>query len=166
MAFSPKPLLKVWTMKLRFWLGLVLSLGPAGTAAAFNQNENWTVASLQGSFEYYLHGSKNSRIELTCSPDDPSAETPKYIAEVGFAINGASSPDGLVTLTIDGRKFLLRDQYGTGKDSTPCPECSNLADFWRAVRISKTVEMHLTDGRRVRFASAGGDKILGKDLCQ
>jgi hypothetical protein len=153
-------------MNLRFWLGLLLALGPVGTVEAFNQSGNWTVASGQGVFEYYLHGPKDSRIELTCAPDDPWANTPKYIAEVGFTINGTSSPDGLVTLMVDGRKFLLRDQYGTGKESTPCPECSNLAEFWRAVRVSKTVVIRLADGRRVQFASAGGDKLLGRDLCQ
>lgn len=168
--FSPKPLLKVWTMKLGFLFVVALALGLAESAASYDrvaEHRNWTRAGPhQGFNEYYLHGPKNSRIELLCGPADSETEGPEYIATVSFAINGASSPDGLVTLMVDGRKFLLRDRYGTGKESTPCPECSKLAEFWRAARVSKTVEMRLTDGRRVRFNSKGGDKILGNGLCE
>lgn len=154
-------------MKLQLWLGLTLALGPIGTAMAFEKNGNWTVSSLQGSFEYFLHGPKNSRIELSCSPVDPDAEQQVYEGGLGFTLNGSAAPANmLVTLTVDGRKFLFRSPGKTAETTIPCPECSNLTDFWRAVRISKTVEMGLADGRRVRFASAGGDKFLGKDLCQ
>lgn len=145
----------------------MLLLGHAGTVAAFEQSGNWTLSSLQGSYEYYLHGPKGSRIELYCNPDDPEADKPTYGGNILFTINSVAPPhNALVTLTVDGRKFLFRNPGKTVETNLPCPECSNLAEFWRAVRISKTVEMRLTDGRRVRFASAGGDKILGKDLCQ
>ncbi len=159
--------LKVSTLKLQRWLGLAVALSPVGSAVGFNQSGNWTVASGQGYFEYYLHGPNNSRVELYCSPVDPSAVDTAYEGDIGFTLNGVEAPANmLVTLTVYGRKFLFRSPGKRAETTIPCPECSNLTDFWRAVRISKTVEMGLPDGRRVRFASAGGEKFLGKDLCQ
>lgn len=159
--------LKVSTMKLQRWLGLAVALSPVGSAVGFNQSGNWTVASGQGYFEYYLHGPNNSRVELYCSPVDPSAVDTAYEGDIGFTLNGVEAPANmLVTLAVDGRKFLFRVPGKPPETSLPCPECSNLTEFWRAVRVSKTVEMRFADGRRVRFASAEGDKLLGKGLCQ
>lgn len=154
-------------MKLQFWLGLTLAVGPMGTATAFEQSGNWTRSSLQGTTEIYLHGPNNSRIELYCSPEDPAAEDSVLEGGIVFTFKDASPPANmLLVLTVDGQKFQFRTPGNPSETSLPCPECSSVADFWRAVRVSKTVEMRLADGRRVRFASAGAEKFLSKEVCK